>query len=299
MKKLSAEKVARMTPEVRVKYKAKLRRVQRNRKIAAVISIVAVISVIIAALSVTVFFNITDIRVAKAGKAYKAEEIISASGLNIGENMIRTDFNAVSARIEKNLPYILDAQISKSLSGKITITVTDDKASMIYEMENGKFALTDADGKVLEIIDKAPENNKFTVLKTQNEVNSSVGEIISFSSEEESGLYNTIKSTMNTAGLKDITKIDISEPTDIYLEYQNRFRLHVGTVTQLEEKLKSAVETIALEDESNPGGIGEINLTIIKKTYVKPLETLDETTTEQEETPKTQEEATDASTENE
>lgn len=278
MKKLSAEKVARMTPEVRAKYKAKLRRVQRNRKIVTAIVAVMVIAVIAVALSVTVLFNITDINVANRGKIYKAEEIISASGLNVGENMIRTDFNAVSARIEKNLPYVLKAEIKRSFSGKITINVTDDKPEMIYEMKNGKFALTDSDGKVLEIIDESPENNKYTVLKTKNEINSSVGDTITFTDDSESELYYTVKDTLKSVGLKDITKIDISEPTDIYLEYQNRFRLHVGTAVSLEEKFKSALETISLEDKSNPGCIGEINLTIIKKTYVKPLDTLEETT---------------------
>jgi cell division protein FtsQ len=277
MKKLSPELVARMTPEVRAKYESKLRRVKRNRKILTFFLAAVAVAAVAVALSVTVLFNITQINVKQAGNNYTPEQIISASGLDNGDNILRTDFNSVSKRIETNLPYVLSAKINKSLSGTVTISVTDDTPSIIFKVNNG-YAVADEKGKVLEILEKEPEKNNLLVLKTSKDMTAAPGQTITFADKNEESLYNEIKESMAAAGLTDITGINISDPTDIYAEYQHRFRLHIGTATQLGEKFESAVKTISIEDESNPNSIGEINLTIVKKVYVEPLDSLDDTT---------------------
>ncbi len=52
----------------------------------------------------------------------------------------------------------------------------------------------------------------------------------------------------------------------------------MGDSADLAYKLKEAKKVIAQEDETDPKQIGEINLSIAKKVYVEPLETLEKTT---------------------
>lgn len=277
MKQLTHEQIDNLTPELRGKYFRQLKKVKRNRRIlAGVIAFVAV-AVVAAALSMTVLFNISSIKVKQAGKFYSKQEILSASGLDRGDNMIRTDFKAASKRIETMLPYVLEAKIDKSLSGAVTITIKDNKASMIFSVKNG-YAIADANGKVLDILAEAPENSKLMVLKTSQELTAKTGEYIGFKDENEQSLYETICEALKKAKMYNkITGIDISEPANIKIEYQHRLRIKIGGISDIDTKLTAAVKTIAMEDESDPNTIAEVNVITPKKVYVNPLDSLDET----------------------
>ena len=283
MKKLTPEQVARLTPEVRARYENRLKRVQRNRRILAGVIIAIAAALVFAILSLTVLFKISSVDVAKTGKIYSKNDIISASGLNIGENMVLTKFDVAENRIETMLPYVLEAKISKSLSGRITISVTDDTAAIIFEAENG-YALADANGKVLEVLKEEPEDSTFLVLKTKNIPKAAPGQTIGFADETEEQLYSTVCGALNKAQIFDkTTAMDISEAANIKIIYQNRLRIKIGSVSDIDAKLEAAVKTIAMEDESNPNTIAEINATTAKKIYVNPLDTLDETAAEETE----------------
>lgn len=294
MKKLTIEQMERMTPENRELYLRRLKKVKRNRRILAVAIAVVVVLAVAAVLSMTVFFNISSITVGKNGKIYTEQEIISASGLNVGDNMVRTDFKEVSLRIETMLPYVLSADIDKTFSGAVTITVKDNSASMIFKVKNG-YAIADSQGKVLEIVKEIPKKNKLMVLKSSKEMKASPGKHIGFADEKEQELYEQICTALKNAKMyQKITGIDISSPSNIKIEYQGRFRIKIGSITDIDLKLMAATKTIAMEDESDPTEIGEVNVMNPKKVYINPLDTLEETTAPRE--PKT-EKTTQAATE--
>ncbi len=277
MKKLTARQVAALSPEARERYEKKLKKVTRNRRILTGIIAVVAVAAVFAVLSVTVLFNVSEIKVAKAGTHYKAEQILDAAGVEVGDNMITTDWEKVKARAEEKLPYIFSLDISKSISGKITFTVKDGKAALIFKTVNG-YAIADSNGKVLEIIKDKPKNSGLTLLTVKNKINAKPGEVIGFADETEKKLYDNICAAIKSADIKNITGIDISDQKNIYLEYQSRYRLYLGDDSDIEYKLKEAKKVIAQEDENNPNQIGEINLSIVKKVYVEPLETLEKTT---------------------
>lgn len=274
MKELSPEQVARLRPEARERYEKRLKIVKRNRKILSIscIGVSAVLVVLI--LSMTVLFNISSINIGKKSAKYTVEEIVMASGLNIGDNMVRTNFSKVEERIEKSLPYIKDAVIDKSISGKITIDITDTKATTIVKCAQG-YAITDADGKTLEIVKSIPENNTLTTINLKGAVTATPGEFLVLSDAEEQELYDNLKAVLASEGLlSGITDIDLTQRSSLKLIYQNRLRLLLGTADNLEEKIKSGAQVIEKENAQDPELIAEVNLTIPKKVYVNPLETL-------------------------
>ncbi len=277
MKKLTAKQVAALSPEARKRYEKKLKTVKRNRRILTGFVAVIAVAAAFAVLSVTVLFNITELKVANPGKHYKEEEILDAAGIEVGDNMVLADWDRVRSRIETKLPYILSVDINKTAGGKVTLSVTDDKAAMIFKTETG-YAIADSDGKTLEILKTKPKNSGLILLTIKNKINAKSGEMISFSDAAEEDLYTDIKSAISESGITGITGIDISDSKNIYLEYQNRYRLYMGDSSDLVYKLKEAKKVISQEDESDPNQIGEINLSILKKVYVEKLETLEKTT---------------------
>lgn len=274
MKQLTPEQLERLKPESREKYEKRLRAVKRNRTILAVVCTAVVVIAVVCGLSMTLLFNITDITVSKPGANYTAEEIINASGLNEGDNMILTDFEKSAQRIQTNLPYVLEAQITKKLSGKVNISIKDASAAILIELKQG-YAIADIHGKVLEITDKKPENNNFLVLTTRNSIDTVPGVFFKFASEQEETLYNKLVSELKNAGIfENITAINISDYASVKVEYQNRLRILLGTSEELDVKFKGCLEVIKTEDQKDPALVAEINCTIPKKVYVNPIDSL-------------------------
>ena len=278
MKKLTARQIASMTPEARERYEKKLKIVTRNRRILFGTVAVVVIAAVFAVLSLTVLFNVSEVKVAKAGKHYQPEQIIEAADVDVGDNMVATNWDRVKEKVEQKLPYVLSLEIKKTASGKITFSVVDDTATLVFKTSKG-YALADANCKVLEIVKEKPKSKGLTLLTVKNRINADPGEIISFADDSESILYDTIRTAIKNSGIGSITGIDISDPENIYLEYQSRYRLYLGNSEDIEYKLREAKKIIAEEDENDPNQIGEINLSILKKVYVEKLDTLEETTT--------------------
>lgn len=278
MKKLTARQIASMTPEARERYEKKLKIVTRNRRILFGTVAVVVVAAVFAVLSLTVLFNVSEVKVAKAGKHYQPEQIIEAADVEVGDNMVATNWDRVKEKVEQKLPYVLSLEIKKTASGKITFSVVDDTATLVFKTSKG-YALADANCKVLEIVKEKPKSEGLTLLTVKNRINADPGETISFSDDGESILYDTIRTAIKNSGIGNITGIDISDPENIYLEYQNRYRLYLGNSEDIEYKLREAKKIIAEEDENDPNQIGEINLSILKKVYVEKLDTLEETTT--------------------
>lgn len=275
MKEFSPEQVARMTPEARARYEKRLKIVKRNRKILAGVCTFFVVAIVAAALCLTVLFNITSIKVTKTGAIYTANEIILASGLNNGDNILRTNFDKAAERIEKNLPYVLEATITKKLSGAVTISIKDTTAAVIMNTADG-YAIADINGKVLEIVKEIPEDAKFMTIKAKGEIQAVPGEKFSFADSAEKELYDELVGHLKTAELFDkVTAIDISDRTSLKVEYQNRLRLLLGSSDQLDVKLRGGVEVIAAEDSKDPNTIAEINLMIPKKVFVNSIDSLE------------------------
>ena len=278
MKKLTARQIASMTPEARERYEKKLKIVTRNRRILFGTVAVVVVAAVFAVLSLTVLFNVSEVKVAKAGKHYQPEQIIEAADVDVGDNMVATNWDRVKEKVEQKLPYVLSLEIKKTASGKITFSVVDDTATLVFKTSKG-YALADANCKVLEIVKEKPKSKGLTLLTVKNRINADPGETISFADDGESILYDTIRTAIKNSGIGNITGIDISDPENIYLEYQSRYRLYLGNSEDIEYKLREAKKIIAEEDENDPNQIGEINLSILKKVYVEKLDTLEETTT--------------------
>ncbi len=293
MKKLTPRQVASLSPEVRERYEKKLKKVTRNRRILGGIIAAAAVAAVFAVLSVTVLFNVNEIKVAKTGEHYTAEQILDAVGVEVGDNMITTDWDRVKTRTQERLPYILSLEVNKSLGGTVTLTVKDDKAAVLLKTASG-YAIADSNGKTLEVLEEMPKDSGLAVLTVKNKIEAKPGETISFADEEEKNLYYDLESAIKSAGVENITGIDISDADNIYLEYQSRYRLYLGNSSEMEYKLKEAKKVIAQEDENDPKQIGEINLSIPKKVYVEPLETLEKTTAAVTKPAKTSEKTTQA-----
>lgn len=109
---------------------------------------VVLVIVVIGAASI-IFFRVNRVEV-EGNEHYTSEEIIAASGVTTGDNLMLTSQAAVAARIRNELPYVSSVSVQKQLPDRVLIRVTESGAQVaIYDGVSGWW-LMDVSGKLLE-----------------------------------------------------------------------------------------------------------------------------------------------------
>ena len=277
MAKLTQEDLRKMMPEKRKAYEKRKKRVERNRKILAGFVCITLVLVTVLALSLTVFFKIDTIKV-KGDSVYDETQIINASGITKGSNLFLCDLQRASDGIKKNLPYISKAEVSRGIPSTIVINIGAAKAYMAVKTSSGT-AITDKEGKVLELVsgDKVPSKvikldagTVFAAKLGENVFDSNNGKEAGKEQKKKSETLKTVFDAIENSGLDGISAIDIKSAANIFIMYQNRLKLNIGTVNDIDYKLKAAVEIIKKEDEINSKEKGEIFLSNPDNIYVSP-----------------------------
>jgi cell division protein FtsQ len=238
-------------PKPQKPVKAKVKTGKRRRKNMAIYYVMCftVAITVFSILSVTVLFSLDEVTV-EGESVYPAEQIVAASGIRTGVNLIRFNTGDSRRRIIDSLVYIDDVIIRKNLPNRVTIVVTGarEMASIAHE---GVFYTISHNGRILERTHTARD---VTVIYGFEADEPMVGGYIRSEQDRKTELIFTIFETAREVELFGITSIDITDFLDISLNYMDRITLSLGPGTQLEDKLRAAVEIVENRIESNERG---------------------------------------------
>ena len=138
--------------------KAKLQKKKRRKKrlITAFIVVLIMAVITLCFLSLTVFFKITTVNVSGSSN-YTAEEIVSAAGIEAGDNLILLNDKKISEKLQSKLPVIDEVKVDKVLPDKVKLTVKETKEEIYFS--NGKDIYSaNIKGKIIKKYDTAPED---------------------------------------------------------------------------------------------------------------------------------------------
>ncbi len=249
---------------------------RKRRKMITLVLLVLLIAVVGLVLSLTVFFRITAINVAQS-TIYSDEQIVNASGIKISENMFLTDSEKAAKKIEEALPYISDVSIKKSITGKMTLTVTETKAAMAF-LEGEQYLIINPEGKVLERSRIISEHvclvsgvgyTEATEGKTivLSDLKASDGETVLRTGEKLlEDLVTAYKGNEEYLSGK-ISEIRLDDINNLEMVYEYRILLKCGEIGKLESTLKFAGAIIERLDGENPYYKGTVDLRIENKAY--------------------------------
>jgi cell division protein FtsQ len=264
----------KMTPGERQRLTEKNIKRKKRRMRFVVISTLLIISTVIGGLiyGFFAFFKITEYTV-EGATVYTTEQVFENSGLTIGDNLFISDIKSVANRLETNLPYIGKVEIRRIMPGTVCFTVSETTAICAMVEGNG-FVLLNKDGKVLEQKMEEPTDG-LPILECLPSQNAKIGYTVEIAKQENAlgsplEIYKDLLAAIDSSGMTDITLIDISDTTDVWLTYQERIKMHIGTPKMLESRLVFAAELLKSEDEKYPGQKGELDLTILKTAVMKP-----------------------------
>jgi len=243
--------------EVRREQAIKRRRLKKRKQIIFYTFSLLLLIVVAVILSLTVFFKVETITV--NGKTpYSNDKIIKASGINKMDNLFLTDKSKASDNIMQKLPYIGSVKVSYKLPNEIAINV--EKTSEKCAVVNGDgYVLTNENSKVLQV-GVTEIDAKLIILSGGEVKKAEIGKNIEFKNKETQDLVKKIMEAVISNKLTDITKIDVSDKLDIKMTYQNRIDLLVGSISQIDKKMKFVVEVIEKENERSENQEGVIDL---------------------------------------
>ena len=205
------------------------------------ILIFAVFAVVFIVLANTVLFRCMSFEVEGAGR-YSAEEIIAASGLKKGDNLLHISTAGAEKAVVGSLAYIDSAQVRKRFPTKIKITVTESE-KWFAVVQDGKTAIVSRGGK---IIDSSPDSSVVQI--TGYEAQSlDVGGMLKSEVTGKNGIPEELLDAADKAGLTGISAIDMTDRFSLVVSCGSRITLELGNISDIETKLNIAAGVIRSE----------------------------------------------------
>lgn len=207
------------------------RQKKKRRRRGGLSRLLRPLSVLLAAVAVvaalTMFFKVETIEVTGAGR-YTAEEIIAASGVETGDNLILLDRYRIAQRIYTALPYITDVSPKQSFPSTLNIEVTETKTVAAIQGPGGWWLLNTG-GKLLEAVDagKAADYLQVTGLQALDPAVSAPLALPEDSPITAQRLLELLSALDEQGVLNRADSVDCSDPATLILNYDGRFRVEL------------------------------------------------------------------------
>lgn len=106
-------------------------------------------------LACVVFFRVQIIQV-EGQNRYTQEEIVQASGMKVGDDMLFLDQYRIQRQIRSQLPYVESVRLQRVFPDRVVITVAECHPAAALE-EGESWWLVNSSGKLLESVSQPPD----------------------------------------------------------------------------------------------------------------------------------------------
>lgn len=217
----------------------------------------------------SVFFRVSNIKVTGADR-YTPEEIVAASGIKDGDNLMFINRDAAAKRIYTKLIYIGEATIRRKLPNSVVIEISESGAVAVMESDTGLW-LIDRNCRLLEAC-KTQDAETYIKVEGLSAVKPQEGETISVSDEDKSkaDYLSAILNAFAVQGITaDIDSLDLSNPISAQFNYLNgRFIVKLGNGENQNYNMELLVSVVSRLEANDTG---TIDLSQDKKAQFSPF----------------------------
>ena len=265
--------------------RAAVRRRRAIRRLTALALLLCVIGVGVY-LTVTMLFKINTLEVAVDGEVvqevggYSSAEILQALGVHAEENIFSFDPAEKAAALEKQFPLLENIRVERDYPN--TVVVRTNAATAVYAMQTSGGWLSLSAG--LKILDKDSAQPDLIILCGGEPVSTTPGTQLEFetgpsgpssgsaasdsAASSEAGpptdkrleSLNTLLTALDSSELgADVTRIEFEDPEQMAFLYQGRISVLLGTLNELDYKLRLA-KYVLLNEDGSPTDTGMLDL---------------------------------------
>ncbi len=247
-----------------------------RRKESFFMGIAVILLLALAVMCLLLFFKVQDISVVdSAQQRYTDEELIAASGIEIGNSMLWLKEEAAAERMVTVLPYLAQAQVKKKYPTKVEITVTYARPAMAVKADAG-YILLSADGKVLQT-GVTVLSDYVAELQGAEVADATPGKDVVFKDAGKFMQVTTLARAFADAGYLNVTVYDVSDLQNITVEVEYKVDVKLGNIGKVEGKLAFGKEVIArsLADAKHSSSKIVVDLTTENAAYVRSQADID------------------------
>lgn len=200
------------------------------------------VAAVFVVLSLTVFFGIQSVSV-EGNSLYTEAQVLEIAAIEPGSNLFRLDTAAVARRLERELPYIKEAKVTRVLPDRVRLELAETRAVCAAE-EGGAYAILDPDGKVLSRAAEVPTG--LSLLTGSALLEAQPGEAAQFEEAETGARLRSVWDALSAAGLDaDVTAISVEKRYDLSFTYRGRILCRLGSADKLDTKMQMICAVIA------------------------------------------------------
>lgn len=233
---------------------ARRRRVRRAIAAGVLAAVLLTAGIVISAV---VLFKIKTVTIESTGEAlmYENNQILAVFGHPVGENLFGFSTREAQKNIEQALPYLEQVRIKRRLPDEIILSASPAVESYAVASESAGWAVLSAYGKVLRVAEEPPQG--VVRIDGAQAKEPQPGQPVSFTEEDKLEAIQLIFDTAAKQGLGPIGQIDLSNMMEISVLYQDRIRIILGTVNDMQYKIEWAWRLVTPEQTENSLGAEE------------------------------------------
>ena len=218
------------------------RRRKRGRSLYVVMIVVLALSVIIA-LSMTLFFNIKTIRVTGSADNYRVQDIVDATGIQVGDNMLRLDTRAARQRALELLIYVEEIEIDRQFPNTLEIRVQKCTPAYNVMYDFGTLVVSEH-GRILDdTMDPVEGLVKITGYQPEE---TTPGRQVKAKEERYDKVFSAFRDIIYEGGLTvPIVGVDMSDLADIMVDLDHRIVFDMGNWSEIDYKISFAEQVIS------------------------------------------------------
>lgn len=208
---------------------------KKHRRFSGVLLFLLAASIMLV-LSTTLLFNVENVNVTGASN-YTAEEIIDASGIKAGDNLVRTASDRMASRIEEKLVYVENAEITRAFPDTLVINVEASVPAANFLCDK-YVLLISSTGKVLEQLSE-PKAGLLNFTGTDPKDGLLPGDVFESADEHKTTVINELMDYYAKRSEKSdkVTLIDVTDRSNISYTYDDRIVVKLGTVNDIDYKM--------------------------------------------------------------
>lgn len=229
------------------------------------IASVALTAVVIV-VALTLFFKVDQV-VISGNSRYAESELIAASAVEPGDNLILLNKYHIAERLYTQFPYITNVRINRKLPDQLLIEVTETDAALAVE-SGGTWWLLNKEGKVLDATDTEGAQG-YLLLQGITPENVVIGKKITLPTEgnlSAERLWELTDALAERNMLTSTDGIDTTDETILHISYDGRFDVELFYDADFAFKLDCLLAVI---DKLEPNETGTLRMTMDNENEVR------------------------------
>lgn len=229
---------------------------------------------------ISIFFKVDKSQITVSGASkYKPEEVIAASGIQDGDNLLTLSQAGINGKIITQLPYVDRVRVGIKLPDTVNIEIVELDVAYAIGASDETWWLMDAGGRIVDEINAAATKGYTCLTGVQLEgarigsqaVAAEVppettpdGETVPVTvrgSDRMNVLLSVLRELEDNGILGQITEVDVTDPTSLKMQYGTRFSILLGDSERLDYKMRCMKAAIA-KMQSYESGELDVSFTV-------------------------------------